>query len=170
MNDNETRLTSGLLKAITAEWEGNSFYRMAAETSKDPKAREVFGQLAQEELSHMEYLTEHYESVLKTGKLSGGATLGKRMNLSDSFPIFSEDIKSRLKEAHFEMSSLSIGIKLELDAMNFYKAEAQAVDDPEAKRFYTELSEWEAAHYHALLRQQEALKEDYWSAGGFAPF
>lgn len=39
-----------------------------------------------------------------------------------------------------------------------------------AFRLYTELAEWESGHYEALTRQQEELKEDYWSAGGFSPF
>ena len=36
--------------------------------------------------------------------------------------------------------------------------------------FFTELAEWEAGHYEALLTQQESLKEDYWSASRFSPF
>jgi hypothetical protein len=32
------------------------------------------------------------------------------------------------------------------------------------------LAEWESTHYHALLEQQETLKEDYWRHNGFAPF
>ena len=32
------------------------------------------------------------------------------------------------------------------------------------------LSHFHPGHYHALLAQQESLKEDYWSQGGFAPF
>ena len=43
-------------------------------------------------------------------------------------------------------------------------------DDAEAKRFFGELAEWEAGHHQALLRQQEELKEDYWSANGFTAF
>ena len=170
MNDSAKILADGLLKAIKAEREGHSFYRMAAETSQDAKAKDVFGQLAQEELHHVEFLTQHYESVLKTGKTSDSAKLGKRLSLTESFPIFSDAIKARLREAHFEMTAVSIGIKLELDAMQFYKAQANAADDPGAKQFFNELAEWESGHYQALLRQQEELKEDYWSAGGVSPF
>jgi hypothetical protein len=34
--------------------------------------------------------------------------------------------------------------------------------------FYRELVQWERGHHDALLRQQEMLKEAYWSASGFA--
>ena len=170
MSGSNPKLTDGLLEAIKAEREGNSFYRMAADCSKDPKARDVFGQLAREELDHMEYLTQHYHSVLSTGKLSQSAGLGERANLAGSSPIFSDNIKRRLREAHFEMSALSIGIRLELDAMKFYKWQADAADRPDVEKLYAELAEWESGHYQALLRQQQELKEDYWAASGFSPF
>ena len=48
--------------------------------------------------------------------------------------------------------------------------QAEATDDPDAKAFFGQLADWESGHYHALLQQQETLKEDYWAAGGFAPF
>ena len=56
-----------------------------------------------------------------------------------------------------------------MGSLSFYRQEAEAASDPIIKGFYTELAEWESGHYHALLRQQEALKDGYWSAGGFSP-
>jgi len=165
-----TRLAEGLLKAIKAERDGHSFYSMAANSSVDPKAKEVFAQLAAEELDHMHFLTQHYESVLKTGKTDQAAKLGPRANLSGLSPIFSDGIQARIKDAHYEMSALSIGVQLEADAMAFYQAEAQAANSPDVKRFYAELADWEAGHYRALLHQQEELKEGYWSAAGFSAF
>ena len=170
MDESAKKLADGLLKAIKAEREGHSFYRMAAETSQDAKAKEVFAQLVQEELNHVEFLTQHYEAVLKTGKTCDSATLGRRLSLASRFPIFSDGIRARLREAHFEMTALSIGIRLELDAMSFYRAQADAADCIETKKLYSELVEWESGHYQALLRQHEELKEDYWSANGFSPF
>ena len=42
-------------------------------------------------------------------------------------------------------------------------------EDPDVKAFYGQLVDWEQGHYNALLKQHEALKEDYWSGGGFSP-
>ena len=170
MSDEQMSLDRGLLKAIQAERDGQSFYAMAANSSQDPKAKEVFAQLADEELDHMNFLTRHYESVLKTGKPDASAQLGRRADLSGAWPIFSEGIKTRIKDAHFEMSALSIGIQLELDAQKFYRAQANAAGDPIAKQFYAELADWESGHYQALLTQQEELKQDYWAESGFAAF
>ena len=68
------------------------------------------------------------------------------------------------------MTALAVGMQLELTAEKFYAKCAAESDDPLAKKFFQELAEWEAGHYAALARQQEELKEDYWSGGGFAPF
>ena len=68
------------------------------------------------------------------------------------------------------MSALSIGIQLEAGAMAYYREAARQSDDPAVRAFFDELADWETGHYHALLRQQEGLKEDYWAAGGFSAF
>ena len=96
--------------------------------------------------------------------------LGTPTALSGKNPIFSDRIKERIADAHYEMSALSIGIQLELDSEKYYSTQAEKVSDPEVSKFYTALAEWESNHYHTLLAQQESLKEGYWAAGGFQPF
>lgn len=163
-------ITEGLMKAIKAEREGHSFYMMAANSSSDAKGKKIFETLAAEELDHMRFLNGQYEAISRTGKPDPNLKLGPKLDLSGAFPIFSDGIKSRIRSAHIEMSALAIGVQLELDAMTFYKSESQAASDPEIRKFYNTLAEWESGHYHALLRQEESLKQDYWSEAGFSPF
>ncbi|MBU0640623.1 MAG: ferritin family protein [Planctomycetes bacterium] len=165
-----TKLAEGLLAAIKAERDGHSFYSMAATSAQDQKAKGVFAQLAAEELEHMNFLTQHYESVLKSGRPDQTARLGPRADFGGLSPIFSDGVRTRIKGAHFEMSALSIGMQLEADAVKFYQAQSAAARDAAVKKFFNELAEWESGHYQALRSQQELLKEDYWAAGGFAPF
>lgn len=170
MDDKKSRLAEALKQAIMAERYGHSFYLMAAGSTEDPKGKEVFEMLAREEAHHMQYLRTQYDSILDTGELSQKAKLEQSADLSGMSPIFSDGLKARISDANFEMTSLSIGIQLEADSMKFYRSESKATDDPEAKKFFSELAEWESGHYNALLRQYEELKEDYWSSGGFSPF
>jgi rubrerythrin len=170
MEESIKRMTDGLAKAIQAEADGYHFYMMAARTTKDPKGREVVETLAREELDHQRFLRMQYKALMETGRPDDGVHLGNRTDLSGLSPIFSEQIQSRVREAHYEMSALSIGIQLELSSIKFYKEEGRAVSDSFVQAFYSELAEWETGHYRALLRQQEALKESYWSESGFAPF
>jgi len=170
MADIKQELTEALIQAIKAERDGHSFYTMAAKGTDDPKGKEIFETLALEELDHMNFLRAQYDSIIKTGQPDTKVKLGPKADLDNISPIFSKNIKGRISEAHIEMSALSIGIQLELEATKFYQTHADAAADPAIKAFFTELAQWENGHYHALLSQQEEFKADYWSDGGFAPF
>jgi len=163
-------MAEGLLSAMRAEHEGHHFYRMAAQTTSDDKGQQIFERLAAEELDHFEFLRGQYRSVLETGKPDADLRLGPRSDLTGKSPIFSDRLRARLGEAHYEMTALAVGIQLELSAERFYSKAAAEAPDPGVAAFYRELAAWERGHYEALLAQQEDLKEDYWSASGFAPF
>lgn len=171
MPDEATKtMAEGILKAMQAENEGKHFYLMAAQTTQDPKGRQVFEQLAKEEEEHFQFLKSQYESILKTGKPNVSLKLGPKTDLVGPSPIFSESIRSRIQDAHFEMTALSVGIQLELSARTYYTKAAEETADPTVQSFYRELAEWESGHYNALLAQQEELKGDFWASSRFAPF
>jgi rubrerythrin len=156
--------------AMRAEFEGHHFYTMAARSCQDPKGQQVFARLAQEELGHYAYLKGQLEALGRTGLPDHDLRLEARTDLVGASPIFSEGIRARIGDAHFEMTALSVGVHLERDAEAYYRGAADGEDDPELKAAYLELAAWEAGHYRALLGQQDELKEDYWAASGFAPF
>ncbi|MFH1811348.1 MAG: ferritin family protein [Pseudomonadota bacterium] len=159
-----------LFKAITAEHDGEHFYRMAADRTEDEQAQQVFRRLADEERGHQEFLRAQHKAVSQTGQIDSRIKLGIPSDLSSASPIFSEEFKGRIKDAHFEMSSLSIAIHLEKSAMAYYAECARTVEDPAVQRFFEELTQWETGHYRALLRQQDMLKDDFWSEAGFSPY
>lgn len=169
-DDAAKKIAEGILQAMRAEHEGQYFYLMAAQTTQDPKGKEVFKRLAKEEQDHFEFLKSQYESVLRTGKPDVNLKLGPKSDLTGPNPIFSDQLRSRIGEANYEMTALAVGIQLELTAQRYYSQAAENSSDPHVKSFFKELAEWESGHYHALLSQQEELKESYWSAGNFAPF
>lgn len=164
------RIADGLMRAYQAEVDGHNFYRMAAQSTTDPRGREVFELLAQEEEDHARFLQAQHAAITTAGDVDSTVTLGPQAELAGRSPIFSDDLRSRVKGAHMEMSALSIGIQLELSAVQFYKAEAAKALHPRVTEFFERLAQWESGHYHALLRQHEELKEDYWADGGFSPF
>ena len=170
MSQSAKEIAEGLARALQTESDGYHFYTMAARTIQDEKGRRIFETLAQEENAHFRYLKAQYDSYTKTGQPDPAAELPERADLSGENPIFSEGIRSRISDAHFEMTALSIGMQLELSSQRFYTEQAKATSDPKTAEFYRELADWESEHYHALSRQNEALKEEYWSKGGFAPF
>lgn len=170
MDESTRKIVDGLQHAMRTETDGHHFYALAAGKVEDDKGREVFETLAREELGHLSFLKSHHDAYQKTGKPDPAATLGSRARLDGDNPIFSDKLKDRIGDAHFEMSALSIGMQLELNAERYYREQSEQAQDPNVKDFFRELADWEAGHYRALQRQQESLKEDYWAAGGFAPF
>lgn len=166
----QERITAGLLAAMKAEAEGHHFYRMAAHSTIDLQGQRVFDQLAQEELQHLNFLRAQYQAVLAQGHPDAAITLGQPQSFAGASPIFSPSLRARIADAHFEMTALSVGIQLELTAERYYEEQAKTAEDDTVQRFYRELAAWEAGHYQTLLVQQDALKDDYWTASGFAPF
>ncbi|MBW2529953.1 MAG: ferritin family protein [Deltaproteobacteria bacterium] len=163
-------IAEALLQAMKAEHEGHHFYSMAAKTCEDPKGREVFTRLAVEEAEHLGFLKGQREALLRDGKVDATLSLGAPADLAGKSPIFSDELRGRVADAHFEMTALAVAVQLEQDAERFYREAAAKAALPDVRSFLERLAEWESGHYRALLAQQEELKEDYWSAAGFAPF
>jgi rubrerythrin len=169
MNKETEKILQGLKTAIETELAGHEFYKNAAITTSDPTGKETFSRMAEEEMGHFNYLRHQYKSVLEKGDYDLTTMLPKKDRKHTESPIFSDEIKRRIKDSHFEVSALTIGMKLELDAMQYYRSCAETADNKEVRRFYTELADWEQEHYHTFEKQLDMLKEDYFQANNFVP-
>ncbi|MEA3347463.1 MAG: ferritin family protein [Pseudomonadota bacterium] len=163
------KILAALKTAMEAEMTGHYFYSNAAATTKDPQGKETFKRLAEEELLHFNYLKKQYGSILETGNFNFSAPLAADPNAGVSGPIFSSQLKARIKQSHFEISALSVGMQLELNAVNFYRQCAEESDNPEVKAFFNQLVKWEQGHYDGFAQELDILKEDYWQANNFVP-
>lgn len=170
MDARTTELVAALRAAMQGERTGYEFYKMAASNTADPQGKKTFEMLAAEEQSHFDFLRRHYLSLMETGQLSKDARLSKAKDLGEEHPIFSAELKGRIKGAHFEMSALAIAAQLELNGINHYREQAAKAHSPEARKLFQELVEWESGHYEAFIRQQQELQEAYWGEAGFSPF
>lgn len=160
-----------LAEAIRAEVDGYHFYKMAAQSTADEQGKQVFEKLADDEVVHARFLQAQYDAIAARGKVDPSITLREATDFGDGeHPIFSAALKARVKEAHYEMSALSIGAQLELSAVEFYRRAAEGFDDELLAGFCRRLADWERRHYDALIAQQRALHADYATAGRFSPF
>jgi len=169
MDEAMKQMIDGLKEAMQAERTGHTFYAMAAMNTQDPTGKEVFEQLAREEMEHFTFLASHYRSMLDKGAPSD-AKLTSLPAVSADSPIFSPGLRERIKDAHFEMSAISIAVQLELNAIKHYREQAQKATIPQVRKLFEDLAAWETTHYEAFSRQQQALQEDYWHAAGFDRF
>ena len=167
MKNQTEKVLDGLKIAMEAELTGHQFYKAASKNTKDLKGKETFSRMADEEMGHFNYLRHQYQSILKSGKYDFTKKL--LTSRKESGPIFSKEIRNRIKTRHFEVSALTIGMKLEMEAAGFYRECAAKAATPAAKKFYTELAEWEQGHYDSFKNQLELLKEEYHAANHFVP-
>jgi rubrerythrin len=160
-----------LKRGIKTEVDGFQLYKIVSEKTKDPKAKDVFKLLAEDEVKHEQMLREQYEKVKETGKFKfKKGDERSELDTTSPYPIFSEKFKEKLlKEQGFEMSALSIGILLEQNSINFYRDSGEKIEDSDAKALFSFLAEWEGEHLKALVNQQRVLQEDFWTEARFYP-
>ncbi|MGB3341658.1 MAG: ferritin family protein [bacterium] len=155
---------------IQTELNGIQFYQLAAERTRDEKGKAVFTLLAKDELKHFKELQKHYQSLISSNKWAPAINIGEAKAIFEGeSPIFSEELKGRAKETHFEMSALSIGALLESNSIDFYKKMIDEISDPIGKELFIKLWKWEQGHLEAITKQLDLLKEEYWAEQNFSP-
>lgn len=163
------KLLEGLKEAMIAERTGIEFFTVAAAQTTDSKGREVFLNLAHEEAEHLAWLKRQYAHLLHDEPLEKISAI-PLTDLEGDHPIFSKELRSRLKDAHFEMTALSVGQQLEQAAIDRYRRLAEEAGPGELRDFYLQLLEWEKSHAGAFAKAAQELREEYWSQNNFAPY
>jgi rubrerythrin len=85
-------------------------------------------------------------------------------------PIFSKEFKDSIKEKHFEISTLSIGMKLEAESAKFYRDFADQADNKELSDFLLYLADWETDHYIKLKDQLSRIEDYYFTENSLFRF
>lgn len=167
---NKTGLLEALKTALEAEMTGHQFYLHAAATTEDPQGKATFSRMAKEELDHFHVLKNQYAAVLESGVFDQSTALLDAPDQESSSPIFSPEFRERVGQQHFEMSALSIGMQLELNAIRHYQQSADASEDRDVKNFFLGLVKWEQGHYDGFATELEQLREEYWQENDFLPY
>ncbi len=123
-------------EAINNEVEAYTFYQTISEKVTDANLKKLFGELAGEEKGHREYL----QKLLSRDITSLGFSSTKDYKVGDSLPTppLTPDLKP--------VDGLVVAIKKELAAMQMYTQLANASDDAEVKKLFTELATMERGH------------------------
>jgi rubrerythrin len=156
-------MKEALKTAIKGEIEGRELYKTTAEKTDDKKAKEVFQMLADEEQKHLDSLVEIARDY-EEGKDIKVPDLPQPASFEDAeSPIFTREFKDHVADKNFEMASLSIGIKLELESEKSYREMAGEAKHDKLKNFFNFLADWEKGHYE-YLQQQVGFLESYFSS------
>jgi rubrerythrin len=150
------------------EIHGLRFYQVAAERCTNPAAREMFSDLANDEIRHRKELERQFRAVLKEGKWSPPPAAEKK-DLRFKNPVIDADLKKHVEETWFDSAALNIGMMLEKRAMEFYTEQEKSAQDPDTKAMFQWLASWEKGHLDRLTALERAMREEIWNAAQFWP-
>ncbi len=157
-----------LKSALLLELRGKSFYEKAADNAEDPAVKEFFAKLAEDELSHVQILSEQYKSYKKDGKFVRSARESSNESIANA--VLTDALKQRIAGAGFESAAISAAMGMEERAINLYSQRANEASDPEEKALYGWLAEWETQHLEFLAAIDKEVTEALWNDNSFWPF
>jgi len=166
----EQPTTLEILKhAILLEKRGKIFYANAAENSKDPDVKNIFRIMALEEDQHIDFLTQQFHNYRDAGKFNFTDSSDSGDN-SIADQVITKSITEKISAVSFEASAISLAIDMENRAIDAYSKRAQTAIDPDEKKFYQWLADWERGHHKILFELDQELKEKIWMDNSFWAF
>ncbi len=156
-----------LKQAMLLEMQGKEFFQMAARTASSPVAQELFEHMVKEEEHHLHILQITFKKYLDEGKVSLPGQ--DELNLKFDHPVLNRDFLAELKNSHFDSSAINIALTLEERAFKFYKKAESETEDPEMKKLFHWLTDWELDHHRQMLALDEEFREEVWNDSNFWP-
>ena len=157
-----------LKSALLLEIRGKAFYEKAAASAEKEVVKDFFNKMAEDEISHVEILSEQYRAYKKTGKFKPRALDGSQEKIATE--VLTEELKANIAAAGFESAAVSAAMGMEERAIKLYSGRAEKTDDPEEKALYEWLAEWETEHLEYLARIDKEVTETIWHDNAFWPF
>jgi rubrerythrin len=160
--------TLDILKdAILLEKRGEAFYRTASKQSTNGDVKAFFETMAEEEVQHVKILSDQFRAFKETGQFKTPET-SKMGTISQN--VLTPEVKGRIAAAGFEAAAISAAMLMEERAISLYAKRGNEAQDPEEKRLYQWLADWEKEHLEFLAAIDADLKEQIWNDSGFWPF
>jgi len=163
--------------ALSMEKEGEDFFAGAADQVKNEEARQMFLELSQWEKTHQEFLQQHYDSLLANGKWANNLDISKYSQENLKWSAFYRRSSGQGLEPTgtinvdtSDLTALRLALFIEIDLYTFYQNAAKNTSDPEGKKIFEMLAEWEMNHRKIIESHYEETKQSLWSDMGFAPF
>jgi len=163
-----TKALEILKTAILMEKRGKAFYEKMAEQTESPEARKIFTIMAEEEKTHVEFLSVQFSHYIKEHSF---LKPDKSVAQDDvSHEILNNELVKQISAASFEAAAISAAMDFETRAVEVYSKRAAEAEDPNEKELYQWLAEWESGHHQILHDLNEQLKENIWYDNQFWPF
>jgi Fur family ferric uptake transcriptional regulator len=142
--------------AVATERSGLEFYTRAAALVNDPRGREVFERLAEDEKEHLGTLERRYAQLV-----AADPTLESRPTFlffkGAAQGIFAEGAE-KLRAGVDDLQALLIGIRCERDSHKFFRKYGDRFEDSEGKQIFLEFADEEREHRDLLIKEYRALQ------------
>lgn len=175
MQNEQARTLEVLQLAVRMEEDGKEFYRKAGRKSNNRLAKELFGQLANEEDIHRKKFVEIY-AALKRGRgwpdIEPPFEKGKK--IKSLFAEATKALGTKSQVAESELEAIKTAMDMEVRSYNLYHARSKETTLPVEKHFYETVAGEERGHHLALVGSYEYLsnpagwftKKEHWSLDG----
>jgi rubrerythrin len=165
----EDKTVKILKSAILLEKRGRAFYTTVAQQTDKDAVRRFFGQMADEEKSHIRELSEQYRVYCETKSFKSG-TYGTEPAGAIASTVMSKELKDQISAAGFESAAISAAMAMEKNAITLYSQRAEEATDPNEKALYEWLADWEKTHLAFLVTVEREVTEKIWNDNNFWPF
>lgn len=155
-------LLEALKTAYEAEKEGLRAYLKYAKQTKVNTGKNMFVQLALDEVDHMELIENFMEKMMSGQPFEHVAIPKSRIS---KFMPNEKDLKLKaLGKAELgDEEALKLALSHEEKAMNFYKKEAEKATDPKVKNLFQKLAEVEKKHFDIIQAEIDFISQDgFW--------
>ena len=154
-------LIGALKTAFEAEKEGMRTYLQFAKATSVAGGKDMFIQLALDEVDHMEMIQAFMEKMLKGETFTPVEVPAGR--ISKLLPDIADASLQKIEKASVsDEQALKVGMEQEAKAREFYLAEAEKVEDTVVKDFFIKLADVELKHYNILHAELTFIQQ-----GGF---
>ncbi len=138
--------------AIQNEHKVRDFYLEHAKELTDELAKKTFIFLADEELKHVEAITEFMKSIHEgeVPEIEGGTEDEAIERSKEFFSLSVKEYALKAEATKKEISVYELGLEMELKGYNFYKKAAAEAEHKNVKALFEFLTKEEDAHYHLI--------------------
>lgn len=164
----ENKAIEILKSAMLLEMRGKAFYRSAASQSSNPAIKQFFEIMAEEEDYHIKILSDQYKAFKESGKFTAASYA--KASPAVATAVLNEAIREKIQSAGFESAAIQAAMSMEERAIRLYGDRARETAEPEERKLYAWLSDWEKGHLSLLMDMDRELTEKIWNDNQFWPF
>ncbi len=166
----ENQITEIFKQAIIMEHRGKSLYEKVAEQTNNDDVKKIFSIMAEEEQTHIEFLSKQFAFYKKNNKFDKNDFSSQKSEDAIAQNILAKEITEKISGSGFESAAISAAIDMENKSVEIYAKQAKSASDPNEKELFDWLANWEKGHLELLMDLNKQLTEKVWYDNNFWPF